>query len=386
MSMDTFIMPGKIIYGSDCIEPAMADIGRSLHHPLIVTDDNMVKFGNVAHVTGILDKLKISYSIYSGVNSEPSDAMVEEGLAVYEREHCDCVIGLGGGSPLDTAKVIAVQAGSDEPIAALQHRVIDHARPKLIAIPTTAGTGSEATQFAIITDLKRQIKMLLKGHALLPDIAIIDPVFTFSAPCQVTVNTGVDALCHAIEAFTSKKSQHLSDTFALSAMVNIINYLPKAAADGKDIKARLKMSLAATQAGIAFNNSSVTVVHGMSRPIGALFHVPHGLSNAVLLAGCLKHICEAASPRLAILNRICGWSDEGMDELDEAKCFVTMIDALLKDLKVPKLRELKIDEQAFMDNLDKMAFDAIDSGSPANTLMAFDQNDVKELYRTIWNA
>ena len=160
----------------------------------------------------------------------------------------------------------------------------------MIAIPTTAGTGSEATMFTIITDTANNVKMLLKGACLIPDLAIIDPVFSISTPKSVTTSTGVDALCHAIEAYTSRKAQPFSDIFALSAIKRIFSNLPIVYEEPDNLEARKEMALAATEAGIAFNNSSVTLVHGMSRPIGALFHVPHGLSNAMLLERCMYFV------------------------------------------------------------------------------------------------
>ena len=152
----------------------------------------------------------------------------------------------------------------------------------MVAVPTTAGTGSEATQFTIITDTKRDIKMLIGAKELIPDLVLLHPEFTMTAPANVTVSSGLDALIHAIEAFLSKKAQPLTDTFALSAIQRIFQYLPEVLKDSSDKEARKQMSYAALEAGIAFNNSSVTLIHGMSRPIGALFHVPHGLANAML--------------------------------------------------------------------------------------------------------
>lgn len=173
----------------------------------------------------------------------------------------------------------------------------------MVAIPTTSGTGSEATQLSIITNTEKDIKMLLKGAVLMPDIAIDDPAFTLTAPKSVTAATGLDALCHASEAYTSRKSQPLTDEFAISAIKKIFKYLPICYNDGSNVEARAQMSLAAFEAGVAFNNASVTVIHGMSRPIGALFHVPHGISNAMLLSACFSYVYDGAYGRFADMAR-----------------------------------------------------------------------------------
>ncbi len=178
--------------------------------------------------------------------------------------------------------------------------------PGMIAIPTTAGTGSEATQFTIITNTKKDIKMLLKGTVLIPDLAIIDPQFTLSAPSKITAATGLDALCHAVESYTSKKAQPLSKSFSVSAVKRILKYLPIAYTDGSNVKAREEMSIAALEAGIAFNNASVTIIHGMSRPIGALYHIPHGLSNAMLIKECFSFALDGAYPEFGTLAKEVG--------------------------------------------------------------------------------
>src|SRR5574344_228227 len=166
-------------------------------------------------------------------------------------------------------------------------RSIENPIPPLVAIPTTAGTGSEATKFTVITDTKKDIKMLLKGDPLIPKLAIVNYEFGISAPKKVTAATGLDALTHAVEAFTSRKANPITDDIAISAIKRIVKYLPIAYQDGDNKIAREQMAIASLEAGVCINNSSVTLVHGMSRPIGALFHVPHGMSNAMLLCTCL---------------------------------------------------------------------------------------------------
>ena len=236
-----------------------------------------------------------------------------------------------------------------------------------------------------ITDTKNDVKMLLKGSALMPDIAVIDPKFTLTAPPSVTANTGIDALTHAIEAFTSKKAQPLSDTFAISAIKKILNNLPKAYEDGHDIEARVNMSLAATEAGIAFNNSSVTLVHGMSRPIGALFHIAHGLSNAVLLIECIKFLSsdKASIARFAKLAKECAIVGETVDDHEAIAELIRVIESLYTKLKIPSLSSLIKEKDLFVTEIKKMTSDALQSGSPQNSLRDITEYDIENLYLKI---
>ena len=226
--------------------------------------------------------------------------------------------------------------------------------------------------------------MLLKGAVLMPDYAIIDPQFTMTAPPKITAATGLDALTHAAEAYTSKLAQPLSDTFALSAIKRIFKYLPVAFHDGKNVEAREQMSIAALEAGIAFNNASVTLVHGMSRPIGALFHVAHGLSNAMLLKECLTLALPGADDRFVALGRdICG-ADASDSDQEAAEKFLKAVEALVNELDTPTLEQFGINKEEFFNVIDKMAADAMESGSPSNTRKAITAEDVKEIYKNLW--
>ena len=269
------------------------------------------------------------------------------------------------------------------------HKTINVNVPYLVAIPTTAGTGSEATQFTIINDTENNVKMLLAGPSVLPALAVVDPAFTMTAPPSVTANTGVDALCHAVEAYTSRKAQPLSDTFALSAIKRIYKNLPICYSDGKNEQARMQMALGATEAGIAFNNSSVTIVHGMSRPIGALFHVPHGLSNAILLPACMEFAIEENTARFAEIARIMGVADENTADMDAAKAFVVEVTRFCKELGIPSTEEVLkkggFTKEDFFAQLDKMATDALDSGSPSNTMRQPSKEDIIAIYKKLFD-
>ncbi|WP_095175468.1 MULTISPECIES: iron-containing alcohol dehydrogenase [Blautia] len=379
-----FIVPGQIISGSGALNMAETVLKGLGKKALIVTDKVMIQLGNCAKVEAALKNQGVAYAIYSEIIGEPTDTMIENGLKLYKEEGCDFLVALGGGSPIDSMKAIGSLVINGGNISDYMGKVIDVEVPPMVAIPTTAGTGSEATQFTIITDTKKNIKMLLKGKVLMPSLAIIDPQFTMTAPPKITAATGLDALCHAVEAYTSRKAQTLSDTFAMSAVKRIFKYLPAAFKDGSNEEARVQMSVAALEAGIAFNNASVTIIHGMSRPIGALFHVAHGLSNAMLLKECLTFALEGAYDRFAELGRAVGVAADTDSDKEASEKFLAAVDAIAKELETPTLAEFGIDKDEFFKVIDKMAFDAMDSGSPQNTMRDVTEDDVKQIYRNLW--
>lgn len=379
-----FIVPGQIITGAGALDLAARTLGTMGKRALIVTDEMMIKLGNCARVESALKGEGVEYAIFSGITGEPTDKMVEAGVRAYREENCDFLVGLGGGSALDTMKAIGVLARYEGKISDFMGKTIDVPMPPMAAIPTTAGTGSECTQFTIITDTEKDIKMLLKGKCLMPGLAIIDPQFTMTAPAKITSSTGLDALCHAVEAYTSRKGQTMSDTFALSAVKRIFRYLPAAFHDGTNEEARVEMSVAAMEAGIAFNNASVTLIHGMSRPIGALFHVPHGLSNAMLMKVCLSFALPGAYGRFAVLGRTVGAAAEGDDDRAAAEKFLEAVAALTAELETPTPEQYGIDREEFFRVIPKMAHDAMDSGSPQNTWREMTEADVEELYGQLW--
>ena len=324
----TFLTPKCILSGDNALESSAPYLQKYGGKALIVTDATMVRVGNIRRLTDILDAAGIRYAIDDQVNSEPVDTMVAAGRRLYREEGCDFLIAVGGGSPIDTMKAIGAMITNPGEIADYLGKIIPNAAPPMVAIPTTAGTGSEATQFTIITDTRRHIKMLLKGPELIPTLAVVDYRLSMTAPAKVTAATGLDALTHAIESYTSRKAQPLSDMFALDAVKRIFRSLRRAFDDGTDEKACRDMSLAALEAGISFNNSSVTIVHGMSRPIGALFHVPHGLSNAMLLPRCLTFALPGAVERFAHLAEILGLRQAGMSDTAAGRAFIEAVASL----------------------------------------------------------
>lgn len=378
-----FAIPNKIFMGAGALEQSKAVLGTLGTHALIVTGKTVTRSGLVDRLTAVLDEIGVKWTIFNDITGEPTDTMIEAGIEAYRNNGCDFGIGIGGGSPLDSVKAILAMTVEKGKIADCSGKALNGKYPPIVAIPTTAGTGSETTKFTVVTDTKSNIKMLLKGN-ILPDVAIVDPAFTLSMPKSITAATGMDAFTHAVEAYTSKKASPLTDVLAISAVKRIFKYLPIAYRDGTDERAREEMSIAAFEAGVCINNSTVTLVHGMSRPIGALFHVPHGISNAMLIKECLSYVISGAPERFAELATAMGAADEGMTEEAAAAKFIDGIDILCKKCEIPTLAGYGIDRDEFFSYIDKMAGDAMASGSPSNTRMEVRKDDLITIYKNLW--
>lgn len=380
-----FMMPSSIYIGENALWEAMPQLCRLGHKACIVTGKSMINQGYVEQLIHSLKKNGMEAVVFSGIIGEPTDSMIMQGLALYKQEKCDCLIGFGGGSPLDAAKAIGVMAVSPGKLSDYNGREIEVRLPPMAAIPTTAGTGSEATRFAVISDTENNIKMLLKGDVLLPSMAVVDSVFSMKTPPQVTAATGLDALTHAVEAYISVKAMPLTDAYAVSAVKRIVEWLPEAFYNGENKKAKEEMAAAALEAGICINNSSVTIVHGMSRPIGALFHVPHGISNAMLLVKCLEFVKKNHPERFAQLSYETGISTKKTAAEAAAEEFLTKLEEICRVCKVPKLKDYGIDKQKYFQAIDKMAKDAYDSKSPSNTPSIVTVSDMKDIYKSLWD-
>ena len=378
-----FLMPGRVITGQGAVKNAAAHIAACGKRALIVTDPVISKLPAFAELTAVLDGIGVAYAVFSDVTGEPTDRMIDAGLAAYRAADCDFLIAIGGGSPMDSMKAIAALTACGGKLRDYMGKEIAGDFPKMIAIPTTAGTGSEATRFTIITDVETNVKMLLKGEQLIPDMAIIDPAYSTGVPPAVTAATGLDALTHAVESYTSKKAQPLTDAMALSAVRRVFRSLPAAFADGSNAAAREDMAIAAFEAGVAINNASVTIVHGMSRPIGALFHVAHGLSNAMLLAPCIAFAKSGALSRFADLGRVIGVAAAADSDEAAADRFIEALAEICRTCKVPGVVEYGIDADEFRAAIPKMTHDALASGSPANTQREVTAEDVAALYESL---
>ncbi len=379
-----FSLPEQTIMGFDALKESEASLKGFGKKALIVTGKNVTRSGAVQTLMEALSNCKINSELYNDITGEPTVEMIEAGVKRYKEAGCDFIIAIGGGSPLDSAKAIAAMSVLEGRISDYMGKEIDGKFPPMVLIPTTAGTGSEATKFTIITDTDKNVKMLLKGDALLPDLAIVDSRFTLTAPPQVTAATGMDALTHAVEAYTSRKGNPLTDMFALSAIKRIFTYLPEAYDDGNNQTAREELAIAAYEAGVCINNASVTLVHGMSRPIGALFHVPHGISNAMLIKECLSYVMDGCYERFSAIAGAIGATNIGADHKEGAEVFIKKLSELCIHLKIPSLKEYGISKDEFDRVKDKMAQDAMVSGSPSNTIKAVTKEDLLNIYNRLW--
>jgi len=383
----TFLIPPVLITGSGSSEKVGEESKKlGVKKALIVTDQVMVKLGALEGVKKGLEQTKIQFAIYDAVATEPTVDYVKEGLKSFKDNGCDFLIAMGGGSPIDTAKAIAIMAtnaGSIEEYKGLG-KVTKEGAP-LIAIPTTAGTGSEVTQFTIITDTKTDVKMLIGSPLIMPKVAIVDPLLTLSCPRGLTAAVGIDALTHAIEAYVSLKAQPMSDIFSLSAIELISGNLRQAWANGNNLEAREKTMLGALQAGIAFSNASVALVHGMSRPIGAYFHVAHGASNAALLGVVTEFSLIGNPARYAHIARAMGENTTGLTDLEAAQLAAKTIKKLIMDVQIPSLSQLKVEKEKLDQLAPKMAEDAIASGSPGNNPRQATKEEIIELYKITYS-
>lgn len=353
--------------------------------PLIVTDAYMVTSGWVDSLAETLRKSGLNVAVFSGTVPDPTTDSLSAGVGAVREHEADIIIGLGGGSTIDTAKALGI-------LSRQGGEMRDYKAPRnntgltlpVVAIPTTAGSGSEATQFTIISDSESSEKMLCAGIAFLPAAAVIDHMLTLSMPPRLTADTGIDALTHAIEAFVSKKANPFSDAFALSAIRTIGMNLRKVYEDGSNQIAREAMMLAATQAGIAFSNSSVALVHGMSRPIGAHFHVAHGLANAMLFPAVTEFSVAAAESRYAECARALGVASATATDREASVALVAELHAINADLDVPTPKAFGIDRDAWESKLPLMAEQALSSGSPANNPVIPDAQQIQDIYAGIY--
>jgi alcohol dehydrogenase class IV len=384
----TLVSPRMTLVGGGAVAEIATVLAKfGLSHPLVVTDPYMVSSGLVRRCLDPLEAAGIAVAVFSDTVPEPTDIVVAAGAAVLRDGAYDCLIGFGGGSPIDTAKAMAIQAMGDLPIGACKVPFpADAGLVPVIAIPTTAGTGSEATRFTVITDTARDEKMLIAGMAALPLAAIVDYELTFTVPPRITADTGVDSLTHALEAYVSRRANPVSDAQALAAMGLIGTHLRTAFHEPRNAAAREAMMLGAMQAGMAFTNSSVALVHGMSRPIGAHFHVPHGLSNAMLLPAITRFGLAAALPRYAEAARRIGFAAAGEDDEMAAASLADGLLGLNAELGVPTPRGFGINAAQWEAKLPLMAEQALASGSPANNPRVPDKAEIIALYRAVWAA
>ena len=353
--------------------------------PLIVTDEFMASCGYLEQLQKPLLEANISFGVFSDCIPDPTTEVVDQGVTCWNNGDYDCLVALGGGSPIDTAKAIAIMAKHGG-------KVRDFKAPNpvppgypVIAIPTTAGTGSEATRVMVITDSETEEKMMCLGLGLMPIAALVDYQLTLTMPKRLTADTGLDTLCHALEAYVSKKANPFTDPIALSCLEKIARYLPTACEQPDNSEAREALMMAATQGGMAFSNASVTLIHGMSRPIGAHFHVPHGMSNAMLLPAITEYSIPGAKPRYAQAAKAMQIAEP--QDTDDQACtkLLDYLKQICAKLEVPTPKTFGIDQQTWQDKLNLMATQALASGSPNNNPVVPGKADIIRLYQQVYS-
>lgn len=379
--INEYFSPSQVIMGLGCVQK-VGELASFLgSKAMIVTDQFMSSSGTVDEVIKYLIQNDLDAFIYDKVNEEPTIEFVEEGTKLFLEHQCDLLIAVGGGSPIDAAKAIGITGKYQRSIEEFAgvNKVPGTGVP-LIAIPSTAGTGSEVTRAAIISNKAENVKHLILSKYLVPTAAICDPELTLSMPQRLTAATGLDALTHAIEAYVSLKSQPLTDVIALESIRLISRYLRQAWSNPSDIEAREKMMIASTMAGLAFSNSSVALVHGMSRPIGACFDVPHGLSNAVLLPSVMRYTLPGNITKFARIAEAMGEVVSEISVLNAGEKAVSSVECLCRDLNMLGLRNAGVSKEELKKFAQKMARDAIASGSPANNPRLATEDDIIDLY------
>lgn len=329
----------ELVHGSGCIADA-GDLltAQGVKKPLVVTDKMLVSLGIVEKLTRSLEKHHIEYAVFDEVTPDPSIATVNAGFEVYQWHNCDAIVAIGGGSPIDCAKVIGAKVVKKADVKAFSGKLkVRKSLPPFMAIPTTAGTGSEATIVAVITDPVARSKFAVIDPVLVPKIALLDPELMVGLPKSITAATGMDALTHAIEAYLGSFSNQLTDRYAKEAIVTIFDQLPKAYADGGDLHARGSMQMASYLAGCAFTRAFVGYVHAIAHQLGGLYHIPHGQANAVLLPLVLRFSFPKCRQRFSDMAALIGLSD--------GEKFILAVEQLNQQLNIPNtFEQLKADD------------------------------------------
>ncbi len=389
---DRFVSPEEVVVGRG----AVAEVGDRMAHRgsralLVATSGVFDRYGD--RVVESLHDAGLETTVYDGVRPDPTVENVRAGLERYREGDCDCIVTLGGGSPIDAGKAVGVVAANG---SSIREYAVDRAgyegvprpTPPLCAVNTTAGTGSEATRSIVITEESTATKFLVVSTEVVPPVAVEDPELVRTLPASHTAFTGIDALTHAVEAYVSRKAWSMSDTLARTAIDRMARSLPAAWADGDDLAAREETLVGQLQAGQAFTNSSVALVHGMARPFGARLHVPHGLANGVLLPYVVEFSVDGAPGRYAEIARLLGGADgETPDETAAGQAAPAVRDLCETVSLYSYLEEFGDvpDRASYEAAVGEMAADAIASGSPDNNPRVPDSGEIEALYLDVYD-
>ncbi|MDW7730020.1 MAG: iron-containing alcohol dehydrogenase [Bacillota bacterium] len=374
--------PTKIIFG----ENSVSDVGLEVDSlgcskALIVTDEGIIKAGLAERVEKALGRRYIG--TYDKCIQDSGFHLVNEGAAFALGKGADCLVSVGGGSVIDTAKGMAVvmkEGGDLKDYLGVQ--MLTRPQTPHIVIPTTAGSGSEATWFAVIKDWDRNVKEAFLDIHYIPNKAILDPTFTVGLPQHLTAGPGMDALSHAVEAIHALQRQPIADAMAFQAIRLIMEYLPRCVEQGNDLVARGQQQLAATMAGIAFGNGQPGLVHAMAHPVGALFGVPHGVANAILLPHVMLFNLEECPDRYAMIAEAMGLDTRGLSELESGRKAAEAVWELTKKIRLPqKLRDVGVPENGLAAATD---LSLSDGAIVYNPRMVMDAEEVLAVYKQAW--
>ena len=377
------LLPSPVVVGGG-VSQSLPEHARRLRlgRVLVVTDAFLLENGPVNDLVDALEAEGISSIVYSGTQPDPTVGNVGDAIELLDEHRGEGVIVIGGGSPIDAGKAVAIMARNPGGIAdyAGYDRFVEPALP-LVAVPTTAGSGSEVTRATVIADVEHDVKLAIYDDKLMPTVALVDYMLTLSMPRDLTAHVGLDSLVHAIEAYVSRLATPLSDMLALEAVREIGPNLRTVFREPTDESARAAMMLGATLAGAAFSNASLGLVHGMSRPIGAHFHIPHGLSNALVFPAVTRFSLDSARERYATIARVMGVAPGDASDEVAAGELVEELERLNEELEIPSLRELEVGADAFEAALAPMADDAIASRSPEFNPRRPSAEEIVGLYR-----
>ena len=382
-----FDSPSAILTGGGC-RTETAELMKTLgaHRTLIVVDPFFASGPFMRDLGENFSQAGIALEVFSDFQPDPTDLNVATGTGRFQTFKADSILAFGGGSAIDVAKMIGASWANPGPLSRFQgYHQIPRPGPLLVVLPTTAGTGSEATKVAVITDTERNVKMMILDSKLMPAAAIVDYELTLSMPKGLTAHVGVDTLTHGVEAYVSTKANRLTDPIAAASISKVQRYLRRAWTDPDDLEAREGMAFAALQGGLAFTNSSVCLVHGMSRPLGVAFHLPHGLSNAVLLPTVTRFSWKGGARRYGDVARTMGLASDKKSDEYACEALVDCLATLNNELEVPRLRDCcGGDAGKFRATLPKMASDALESGSPQNNPTVPTSEQIMELFDSAW--
>jgi alcohol dehydrogenase len=374
-----FHVPTRVIFSAGAVDHIGSELKRTgARRPLIVTDSGVVRAGLLERLEAALEPPGLVPTVFSQVEADPPVACVEEGFEAYSSGQCDSLVALGGGSSIDTAKAIGVLTSNPGPISNyFGVGKVEHPLPPLLAVPTTCGTGSEVTRSAIITDRQKRMKMVVSSTLLFPQIALVDPELLVSLPSELVASTGMDALTHAVEAYTNRNVNPITDSLALGAIRLIGEHLRSASMTGNP-EPLMNVAVASTLAGVAFTHTVLAAVHALSHPLGAHAGVPHGVANAVLLPHVVRFNAPAVPKRSSDIARALGERTDSLTEHQAAQRAPVAVERLCLDLAIPRSLEAL---DVSLDLIPVMVEDAVQNPNARLNPRRLGRSEATALYR-----